>query len=84
MGWAVVEAIGRALEPDRYSRPQTPEGLVEFLAHEGYLDVDEAAVVRPLIPLRNTAVHGALDAAVSGQALDQFIAILEKLATYAP
>jgi hypothetical protein len=37
-----------------------------------------------MIPLRNTAVHDALDAAVSEQALDQFIAILEKLATYAP
>lgn len=82
MGWAVVEAIGRALSPDRYSHPQTPGRLVEFLAHEGYLDVDDAALVRPLIPLQNTAVHGALDAAVSERALDQFIAILERLATY--
>jgi hypothetical protein len=84
MGWAAVEAIGRALEPDRYGRPQTPGRLVEFFAHEGYLDPDESDFLQSLIPLQNTAVHGGLDAAVSEQALDQFIAILEKLAPYIP
>ena len=82
MGWAVLEAIGRALAPDRYGRPQTPGRLVEFLAHEGYLSPDDADFVRPLIPLQNTAVHGALDAAVSEQALVQFVTVLEKLAAY--
>jgi REase_AHJR-like len=82
MSWAVVEAIGRALLPEKFGRPQTPGRLVELLAYEGYLAPDDADGVRPLIALRNEAVHGALNTAVDGPAVDQFIAILRKLAEY--
>jgi uncharacterized protein YutE (UPF0331/DUF86 family) len=82
MAWAVLEAIGRALLPDKFGRPQTPGRLVELLAHEGYLTPDEADVVRPLVTLRNTAVHGALDSAVNEHTLDQFIAVLRTPAEF--
>jgi uncharacterized protein YutE (UPF0331/DUF86 family) len=82
MAWAALEAIGRALLPEKFGRPQTPERLVELLAHEGYLTPDEADTVRPLIELRNTAVHGALDSAVNEQSLGHFILILQKMAAY--
>ena len=35
MAWAALEAIARALLPDKFARPQTPDRLVELLAHEG-------------------------------------------------
>jgi hypothetical protein len=82
MSWAVVEAIGRALLPEKFGRPQTPGRLVELLAYEGYLSPDDADVVRPLIAPRNEAVHGALDTALDEHSLDQFIAILRRLAEY--
>jgi uncharacterized protein YutE (UPF0331/DUF86 family) len=82
MSWVALEAIGRALLPQKFGRPQTPERLVELLAYEGYLTPDEADSVRPLITLRNTAVHGALDSAVDEQTLDRFIVILQKLAAF--
>jgi uncharacterized protein YutE (UPF0331/DUF86 family) len=82
MSWVALEAIGRALLPEKFGRPQTPERLVELLAYEGYLAPDEADSIRPLITLRNTAVHGALDSAVNEQTLDHFIVILQKLAAF--
>jgi hypothetical protein len=78
---SVIEAIGRALHPYRVRGAPAP-AVVGFLADAGYLDPDESDFVRSLIPLQNTAVQGALDAAVNEQALDQFIAILERLATH--
>jgi uncharacterized protein YutE (UPF0331/DUF86 family) len=84
MAWATLEAIGRALLPDQLRRPQTPERLVEVLAAEGYLTLDEANTVRTAISLRNAAVHGGLDVPVDERLLERFVGILQTLADFVP
>jgi hypothetical protein len=37
MAWATFEAVGRALLPEQFRRPQTPARLVEVLGSEGYI-----------------------------------------------
>jgi hypothetical protein len=82
MAWATLEAVGRALLPEKFSRPQSPERLMEVLASEGFLTPNEADMLRPAISLRNATVHGGLDSAVDERLLDQFIAILRTLADF--
>jgi uncharacterized protein YutE (UPF0331/DUF86 family) len=79
MAWATLEAIGRALLPGQFRRPQTPGRLVEVLASEGYLSQAEAANLRTAISLRNAAVHGGLETSVDKLSLEQFVVILRKL-----
>ena len=84
MAWAALEAIARALLPDKFARPQTPDRLVELVAHEGYLAPDDADIAWPLIASRHMLIHGALDATVDEAALDRFIAIIGRLADMVP
>jgi len=82
MAWGTLEALGRALLPDRLGRPQTPARLIEVLASAGHLTPDEADTLREAISLRNAAVHGGLDPVVDDKLLEQFIAILQTLAGF--
>jgi uncharacterized protein YutE (UPF0331/DUF86 family) len=84
MAWAALEAIGRALLPERFRRPQTPARLIEVLATEGYLTPAEADALRAAISTRNSAVHGGLDPAVDEQQLEQLITVLRTLADFVP
>ncbi len=61
--WSMFEALARSLytEGDSgASRAQSPTQVVERLASDGYLDLDEARRLRTLISARNRAVHGDL------------------------
>ena len=80
MAWATLEAIGRALLPDQFRRPQTPARLVETLAAEGYLTPVEADQLRAAIPARNSAVHGSLAPDISDGQVNGIVAILRTLA----
>jgi len=82
MSWAALEAIGRALLPERLRRPQTPARLIEVLASEGYLTPQEADTLRAAISLRNSAVHGGFDHVVDDKLIEQFVAILQMLANF--
>ncbi|HEY0331051.1 MAG TPA: hypothetical protein VGC77_18375 [Rhodopseudomonas sp.] len=84
MAWATFEAVGRALLPDQFRRPQTPARLVEVLASDGYVTPDEAQVLRRAIAPRNAVAHGGLDAVVDDELLEQFVAILRILADLLP
>jgi uncharacterized protein YutE (UPF0331/DUF86 family) len=84
MAWATLEGIGRALLPDRFSRPQTPARLIEVLASEGYLTPEEADTLRAAISVRNAAVHGVLDPALDEKQLELFINILQTLTEFLP
>ena len=84
MAWATFEAVGRALLPDQFQRPQTPERLVEVLASEGYVTPDEADTLRATSTIRNAVVHGQLDSTVEPKMLDGFVAILKTLAELLP
>jgi hypothetical protein len=76
MGWATLEAAGRALLPEKFVRPQTPGRLVEVLAAEGYVTPTEADVLRNLAALRNQLIHGSLSVHIDPQDVNRFIAIL--------
>jgi REase_AHJR-like len=79
MAWATLEALGRALLPEQFGRPQTPARLVEVLASSGYLTPSEADVLRAAISQRNRAVHGGLDSDVEENLLERFTEILQTL-----
>ena len=79
MAWATFEAVGRALLPDRFQRPQTPARLVEVLGSEGYITPEEADTLRAASAIRNAVVHGQLDSVVDQKMLESFVAILKTL-----
>jgi hypothetical protein len=78
-GWATLEALGRALLPERFQRPQTPARLIEVLAGEGHVTPKEADQLRSLAKLRNTFIHGGLDISIDQEDLNRFVAILHTL-----
>jgi uncharacterized protein YutE (UPF0331/DUF86 family) len=79
MAWAAFEALGRALLPEKLSRPQTAGGLVEAMAFEGYLLPEEADFVRQLAYTRNQVAHGALDIDIPAADLKGFVEILKNI-----
>jgi len=81
MCWATFEAIGRSLFPRRFTRPQTPERLVEVLATDGYLLPTEADRLRYLAKIRNKLAHGELDLPIELADLETFNTVLQTLAT---
>jgi uncharacterized protein YutE (UPF0331/DUF86 family) len=84
MAWATFEAIGRALLPEQFRRPQTPARLVEVLGSEGYITPEEADTLRAVGAIRNSVVHGKLDSAVDQNILEDFAAILKTLVKLLP
>ncbi|MFH0301149.1 hypothetical protein AAFX91_28800 [Bradyrhizobium sp. 31Argb] len=84
MAWATLEAIGRALLPDQFQRPQTPARLVEVLGSAGYVTPEEADRLRAAIVVRNAIVHGQLDSEVGPELLNGFVAVLKTLAKLLP
>jgi uncharacterized protein YutE (UPF0331/DUF86 family) len=84
MAWATFEAIGRAMLPDQFQRPQTPARLVEVLGSEGYITPEEADTLRAASTIRNAVVHGQLDSKVDSPMLESFVAILRTLAKLLP
>jgi uncharacterized protein YutE (UPF0331/DUF86 family) len=79
MAWATLEGVGRALLSEKIVRPQTPGGLVEVLAGEGYVTPTEADRLRALIAARNQIVHGGLRTKVGPREVRQFLAVLKSL-----
>jgi uncharacterized protein YutE (UPF0331/DUF86 family) len=79
MAWATLEALGRALLPQKFARPQTPGRLIETLAGEGCVTPSEADRLRDLAKIRNQLAHGALRAKVGARDIKGFAAILKTL-----
>jgi hypothetical protein len=84
MAWSVLEAVARALLPERLSRPQPPAKLIETLASEGYVTPSEADTLRTAAALRNEAAHGRPDAAIAPVQLDAIAAVLRTLVGLLP
>ena len=80
LSWATLEAMGRLLMEDNLGRPQTPARIIEKLAGEGIATPSEAQRLRELSKLRNSLIHGELDAKVSGPQSQDMIDILESIA----
>jgi uncharacterized protein YutE (UPF0331/DUF86 family) len=84
MASATFEAVGRALLPDQFRRPQTPGRLVEVLGAEGYITPEEADTLRTASAIRNAVVHGQLDSTIDRKTSEGFIAILKTLVKLLP
>jgi uncharacterized protein YutE (UPF0331/DUF86 family) len=77
--WSALEAVGRALLPEKLARPQPAERLVEVLASEGLITPTEADSLRRAAELRNSVAHGELGSAVSPENVDELLASLRLL-----
>ncbi|MCD0420370.1 hypothetical protein LOC51_24400 [Rubrivivax sp. JA1024] len=83
MAYATFEAIGRALLPDQFRRPQSPVRLIEVLASEGLVTPDEAQLVRQVISVRNAVAHGGF-VPVDSTLVARFTDLLSTLADLLP
>jgi uncharacterized protein YutE (UPF0331/DUF86 family) len=79
MSWAALEALGRALSPERFLRPQTPGRLLEVLAADGYITPSEADRLRPLAEIRHRLVHGSVGVKVGARDIRSVAAVLRTL-----
>jgi uncharacterized protein YutE (UPF0331/DUF86 family) len=79
VGWSALEAVARALLPQRLVREQTSIKLIEALASEGWLTPDEADDLRGIATLRNAAAHGQLTVPIDTKHIDELMAILQTL-----
>jgi hypothetical protein len=84
MAWAIFEALGRGILPEKFNRPQTPGRLVDVLAEGGQLTPSEADQLRLLATLRNRVIHGGLQQTVSREEIGAFVGILETLVNLLP
>lgn len=79
LSWATLEAIGRNLMASELARPQTPGRVIEFMAQNGIATPKEADRLRSLVKLRNSLVHGELDAPATGQQTAEMLDILSAI-----
>jgi uncharacterized protein YutE (UPF0331/DUF86 family) len=79
MAWATLEALGRALLPDKLARPQSAGLLVEALASDGLVTPTEADVLRRIAKQRNRIAHGNLKLPIQQADLDKLSGILKTL-----
>lgn len=61
LGWAVLEAVARSLEPDMGKRSMSAGTLTDLLVSMGHLSQDDGALLRKLGQLRNEIAHGQVD-----------------------
>lgn len=83
--WSLFEALARRLYAgDNKSnlRALSPIQIVEHLAMDGYLDVDEAKHLRNLISLRNRSVHGDLEVSIPNEDIDFMLNEAERISTF--
>ncbi len=79
LAWAAFEAAARAIAEREFVRAQSPGRVVRILGREGYLSPAEADVMRGLAEKRNRLIHGALDAQLEANDVDQLVGILESV-----
>jgi uncharacterized protein YutE (UPF0331/DUF86 family) len=79
MSWAALEALGRALLPEKFLRPQTPRRLLEVLAADGYITPSEADRLGQLAEVRNRLVHGSVGVRVGARDIKSTTTVLKTL-----
>jgi uncharacterized protein YutE (UPF0331/DUF86 family) len=83
LSWATLEAIGRNLMASELARPQTPGRVIEYMAQNGVATPKEADRLRALVKLRNSLVHGELDAQVNAEQTTEMLDILRAIISFA-
>jgi len=80
--WSVLEALARRIYPHdiRFTqRPLSPAEIVERLAMEGELDVDEAKRIRSLRSLRNLLAHGDFETKILKDDVAFILALVDRI-----
>jgi len=60
LAWSLLEAVARALEPQRAQRALTPGAMIELLISSGYASETDGDALRSTGRLRNAIAHGDL------------------------
>ncbi|WP_099287654.1 hypothetical protein [Gluconobacter kondonii] len=80
--WSVLEALARRIYPHdiRFTqRPLSTAEIVERLAMEGELDVDEAKRIRSLRSLRNLLAHGDFETKILKDDVAFILALVDRI-----
>ncbi|MBT9369191.1 hypothetical protein [Rhizobium sp. CSW-27] len=80
LGWSVIEAATRRLEPDLADRGLPPASLVELLISSGHLEQQDGEPMRRLARMRNALAHGQLDTVPVPSDIDYLLATARRLA----
>ena len=79
MAWSLLEAVTRAMLPDRAARGLTPASTIELLTSLGYIAQSEADTLRDAGRARNLIVHGDVTANVLPVELEKVFDIIYAL-----
>jgi hypothetical protein len=80
LGWSVIEAATRRLEPDLTNRGLPPASLVELLISKGHLEQSDGEPMLRLARLRNALAHGQLDTVPAVGDVEYLVATAKRLA----
>ncbi|MCO5731793.1 hypothetical protein [Rhizobium sp. SSA_523] len=80
LGWSVIEAATRRLEPELADRSLTPTSLVDLLISSGHLEQRDGGPMRRLAHLRNALAHGQIDTIPAATDIDYLVATAKRLA----
>jgi uncharacterized protein YutE (UPF0331/DUF86 family) len=84
LGWSLLEAIFRHLNPESGANPKGPREVVEWLTREGYITQTESRQLRNMIPLRSALLHGDFTRAVEQSDVEWFIDQVARLEGHIP
>jgi uncharacterized protein YutE (UPF0331/DUF86 family) len=73
VGWSLLEALARILEPKHADRALDAATAVELLASLGYVDPSAAASLRAAGRVRNLVAHGDVSIVVDGEDVENLL-----------
>lgn len=81
--WAAFEATARSLRKGDFRKPQSPGRVVQVLAENGSITLEQERSLKPLISMRNLLIHGDLSQSVNVNDLEFFADLIERLPSQA-
>ncbi|MBX3568354.1 MAG: hypothetical protein KF914_09870 [Rhizobiaceae bacterium] len=79
LAWGAFEALARRIVPSEFQRPQSPGRLIQILVSQGFVTIEDEALLRRLAKVRNSIIHGELMTVADKDDVRAFLAILESL-----
>jgi len=76
VGWSLLEALARILQPKHAERALDSATTVELLASLGYVDTSAAASLRAAGRVRNLVAHGDVSAVVGGADVEDLLGVV--------
>lgn len=70
LGWAVLEAVARSIEPSLADRSMSTSSIAELLVSMGHISQEDGSRIRVLGHMRNKIAHGQIDTTPSGEEVE--------------